>query len=311
MNETHAILLMAYGGPDSLEDVAPYLLDVRGGRPTPPDLVEEIRRRYAAIGGKSPLLEITRRQAAALEAALNQAGNGGYRVLAGMRHWKPYIREAVAEIARAGITRVTAVVMSPFGSPVSTGAYTAHLRTAVEMQDAAWRERLELRTVEAWYGHPAFARVLAQTVRDGLDAARPAAVVFTAHSLPADAVERSGDPYQRQYAELCKLVANAAGLDAGGWRACYQSVGAGGLRWLGPSLDETLRELAAAGVKNVLLAPLGFLCDHVETLYELDIEARAAAAQLGMTLTRAAALNDHPAFIAALHGILLDGEAAR
>lgn len=310
MNEPHAILLMAYGGPDSLEEVAPYLLDVRGGRPTSPELVEEIRRRYAAIGGKSPLLEITRRQAAALEAALNQAVNGDYRVFVGMRHWKPYIREAVDEIAQADITRVTTVVMSPFGSPVSTAAYGEHLRKAVEVQDAAWRMQLELRTVEAWYRQPAFVRVLAQTVRERLDAARPAVVVFTAHSLPADPVERSGDPYPRQYAELCELVARAAGLDVGGWRACYQSVGAGGLRWLGPSLDETLRELAGVGVKNVLLAPLGFLCDHVETLYELDIEAREAATRLGLTLTRTAALNDHPDFIAALRDTLLDDEAA-
>ncbi len=313
MNPKHAILLLAYGGPDSLDDVEPYLLDVRGGRATPPELVEEIRGRYAAIGGKSPLLEITRRQGQALEAQLNRNTPGNYRVFVGMRHWKPCIREAIDQIAYEGITRVTAICMSPFFSRMSTGAYYEHLQQAIEQQpvESAWRNELNLRKIEAWYDHPDF--VHAQTVnlqtglkRFGQDAQpqkNQPLVLFTVHSLPAALAEQA-DPYADQFADLCHRVANDAGLQPEDWRACYQSAGARNGRWLGPSLEDTLQQLASEGKKSVLVASIGFLCDHVEVLYDIDIEARRLAAQVGIHLERTASMNDQPLFITALAEII-------
>jgi ferrochelatase len=302
---------MAYGGPDSLDDVEPYLLDVRGGRPTSPELVAEIRGRYAAIGGKSPLLEITIRQARALEEVLNRVGNETYRVFVGMRHWKPYIREAVNRISQEGFTHVTALCMTPFSSRMSTGAYYDHLQKAIETHapDSAWRTGLQLRMVGAWYDHPGFVQALAGNLAASLEAVRPIhpqapLVIFTAHSLPA-ALAEQGDPYASQFATLCELVAREAKLEPGGWRVSYQSAGAQNTRWLGPSLEETFHKLAGQGVENILVAPVGFLCDHVEVLYDIDIEAREEAAGLGIRLARTDSLNDQPSFIRALSEIIL------
>ncbi|MHB0988110.1 MAG: ferrochelatase [Bellilinea sp.] len=316
MNPKHAILLLAYGGPDSLDDVEPYLLDVRGGRATPPELVEEIRGRYAAIGGRSPLLEITRRQAQALEAQLNRNSPGNYRVFVGMRHWKPYIREAVDQIAREGITQVTAICMSPFFSRMSTGAYYEHLQQAIEQQPAesAWRNELNLRKIEAWYDHPDFVHTLTVNLQNGLkqfgQGAQPRkdrpVVLFTAHSLPA-ALADQADPYAVQFADLCQRVADDAGLQPEDWRACYQSAGARNGRWLGPSLEDSLQQLASEGKKSVLVASIGFLCDHVEVLYDIDIEARRVAVQAGIHLERTASMNDQSLFIAALAEIIQSG----
>ncbi len=316
MNPKHAILLLAYGGPDSLDDVEPYLLDVRGGRATPPELVEEIRGRYAAIGGRSPLLEITRRQGQALEAHLNRNSTGQYKVFVGMRHWKPYIREAVDQIAREGITRVTAICMSPFFSKMSTGAYYEHLQKAIEQQlvESAWRNELNLRKIEAWYDHPDFTHALTVNLQTGLKQFGQVAqmredrpvVLFTAHSLPAALAEQA-DPYAGQFADLCQRVAEEAGLQPEAWRAGYQSAGARNGRWLGPSLEDSLQQLASEGRKTVLVASIGFLCDHVEVLYDIDIEARRVAAQAGIHLERTASMNDQPLFIAALAEIIQSG----
>lgn len=310
MTDQTAVLLMAYGGPDSLEDVEPYLLDVRGGRATSPELVEEIRERYAAIGGKSPLLDITNKQARALEEKLNQQEPGRYRVFVGMRHWKPCIREVVGEIYRSGIADMIAICMTPFSSRMSTGAYFEHLEQAIEAVDpqSQWRQSLKLRKIGAWYDHPGFIRALAECVQEGLaqldgaQAARPL-VLFTAHSLPA-ALAEQGDPYARQFAELCGLVAQAAGLPSGAWLSCYQSAGAQSTRWLGPSLDETIHNLAAQGGKYLLVSPIGFLSDHVEVLYDIDIEAREEAQELGVFLARTRSMNDRPLFVEALAEII-------
>lgn len=311
MNETHAILLMAYGGPDSLDDVEPYLLDVRGGRPTSPELVEEIRARYAAIGGKSPLLEITRRQGQALESQLNRAQAGTYQVFVGMRHWKPYIREVVDQIYQEGLTHITAICMTPFSSHMSTGAYFEQLQRAIEAHDpdSDWRKGLQLRKIGAWYDQPAFVQALAKNLVEGLEGfestySHAPYVLFTAHSLPSSLIEQ-GDPYANQFAELCELVAREANLHPNNWRLCYQSAGAQNTRWLGPSLEETLHDLVKEGKRHMLVSALGFLCDHVEILYDIDVEAQKEAALMGITLARTPSLNDHFNFIHALSNIIL------
>lgn len=293
---------MAYGGPDTLSDVEPYLLDVRGGRPTSPELVEEIRERYALIGGSSPLLAITRRQAQALQNALNQSQPGAFRVYVGMRHWTPYIRDVVGEIAASGVRRLVTLCMTPFGSRMTTGAYAAQLRQGIEMlgRDHPWQTRLDLREIGPWYTNPLFIRALADNLLDALEAfpGEPQ-VVFTAHSLPA-ALTEQGDPYDAQFQDLARLVAEEARLPRRRWRTSYQSAGASSVRWLGPTLEETIEELARDEVPGVLVAPIGFLADHVEVLYDIDIESQHEARAAGITLARTASLNDQPLFIDAL-----------
>jgi ferrochelatase len=313
MNNIQAILLMAYGGPECLDDVEPFLLDIRGGRLTSPELIEEIRGRYAAIGGKSPLLEITRRQAVGLEKELNQrAGGQLFRVFIGMRHWKPYIRETIREIAEQKITHLTTICMTPFESRMSTGAYYEKLESAMLQPDIPpeWRTKLLLQKVGAWYNHPGFVNALADNLITALHNVRSQVrespvVVFSAHSLPAALVDQ-GDPYQKQFEDLCVRVAEVCNLSAGEWTLCFQSAGAKATRWLGPSLEETIKKLATQGVKSILVSAIGFLADHVEVLFDLDIEARQIAQYYGVELFRTPQLNDHSLFINSLAEIILN-----
>jgi ferrochelatase len=234
-----------------------------------------------------------------------------------MRHWKPYIREAVDQIARGGFTRVTAVCMTPFFSQMSVGVYYDHLDNAfgIYPEDSAWRKNLTLRKIGAWYANKDFVRALADNLYDSLGKMNqkasppksPPVVLFSAHSLPVALTDQS-DPYAEQFAQLCQLVAAEAGLEKERWQACFQSAGARNGRWLAPSLEENLHKLASQGVKSVLVAPIGFLCDHVEVLYDIDIEARGIAAQVGIELERTPSLNDHPAFISALANIICSGD---
>ncbi len=306
---------MAYGGPSRLEDVEPFLLDVRGGRATEPELVAEVRERYRSIGGGSPLLERTREQAAALEARLARPESsegsgearvrgGSWRVFVGMRHWRPYIRRAVEEIAAGGFERLVALCLAPQDSAVSVGAY---FRALDEALAAASPSGLEVARVASWHDHPGFVAAVAGEVRRAREAF-PAGdraglqVVFTAHSLPASALAE-GDPYERQVRETARAVAARAEVAA--WRVAYQSAGARPGAWLGPSLDDVLQDLAGRGHRSVLVAPVGFVSDHVEVLYDLDVEARARARELGLHLERTASLNASPRFIDALADLVL------
>ena len=303
-----AVLLMAYGGPDSLEDVEPYLLDVRGGRETPQSLVEEIRERYAQIGGRSPLLPLTRAQGFALEMTLNeQNGSGRCRVFVGMRHWKPYIREAVQEIHEAGFERVVALCMTPFASRMSTGAYREKLNSA--LKEVAPDGNIQARVIDYWYDNPRYIQSMKSLVQAGLekfpaDVQEHVPVLFTAHSLPA-AIMQQGDPYAEQFAHAAALTARAVGLPEDRWKVGYQSAGASNGRWLGPSLEDMLDELASNGAAHALVAPIGFVSDHVEILYDIDIEAKGYAEQLGIHLERINAPNVSTAFIEALADIVL------
>lgn len=315
-----AVLLMAYGGPERLEDVEPFLADVRGGRATPPELVEEIRQRYAAIGGGSPLLAVSRRQAAALERVLRADETEGteWRCFVGMRHWHPYVRRAVAEIAAAGFDRLVALCLAPHYSRMSVGAYHRALDAALATEAAGGR-RLEAVRVAGWGDEPRFLDAVAVRVVAALDrwpAAERGAVhvLYTAHSLPARIVAE-GDPYDSELRASAAAVAArvAARLDqaqAPSWGFCYQSQAAGARDWLGPPLEAEIARLAAAGVRHLLVAPIGFVADHVEVLYDLDVEARAQAAAAGVRLERTASLNDDADFAAALAAVVRRAAAA-
>lgn len=283
------VLLMAYGGPNNLAEVEPYLLDVRGGRPTKPELVEEIRGRYAKIGGRSPIRELTEAQAAALARALGP----GFPVYVGMRHWHPYIKETVDRIVADGHRRLVGIVMAPHYSALSIGMYEKKLLEATA-------GRLEPALVRRWGEHPAFLDAVADRVRQArarFPAPERVQVLFTAHSLP-ERILASGDPYPDELRASAAAVAARLGLAT--WHFAFQSAGATPEPWLGPDAGTAIRQLAAAGHDALLIVPIGFVCDHVEILYDVDVEYRGLAQQLGVHLERTVSLNDHPGFIAAL-----------
>jgi ferrochelatase len=293
---TVGVLLMAYGGPNSLEEVPAFLADIRHGRPTPQELVDEITHRYAAIGGRSPILEITNAQARSVERALNDrsAGEGvRYRTYVGMRHWHPYIEEVVPSLLADEVDELAAVVMAPHYSRMSVGAYMGKLDKALQINGAD----LPVIQVKSWKDQPAFIDAVAGKVEQALDetfAGTPreqVMVLFTAHSLPSRILE-SGDPYPDEIMVSVKLVAERLRLPK--WRFSFQSQGSTADPWLGPSVEETLEQLKAEGFANVLLVPIGFVCDHVEVLYDVDIEHRGQAEALGIRLERTEMLNDDP-----------------
>jgi ferrochelatase len=315
MTESHppvAVLLMAYGSPDSLEDIEAYLLDIRGGRPTSPELVAEIKERYALIGGRSPILDLTRQQAAALEARLNRDGDRRFRTYVGMRHWQPRIKAAVAQIAQDGIIHVIALAMAPHYSKLSTGAYFNRLDEAIRELGAP----LTVTPIQSWHDQPGLIDALAEKATAALarfpsglgpSASSPASpapkVVFTAHSLPAR-ILKEGDPYDAQLRETARLLAGRLALPADRWRFCYQSAGRSPEPWLGPPIEDVLLEMVRAGEKRLLVVPIGFVCDHVEILYDLDIAARKLVEAHGAHFERSESLNASPTFIAALAEIV-------
>jgi ferrochelatase len=276
---------MAYGSPTTADDIGPYLEDIRGGRPVSDAAVAKLAERYRRIGGRSPLDEVTEAQRAALEREL------GIPVFVGMKHWQPRIAEALERALAGGATRIVGVVLAPHYSRMSVGEYRERLEAALEGRD------VELLLVESWHDDPEFVDVVADRVR-GTDAW----VVFTAHSLPVR-ILAGGDPYRDQLLETSRLVAGRAGLGER-WSFAFQSASATGEPWLGPDVLEELERLAGVGEGKVLVAPVGFVSDHLEILWDLDIEAREKAEELGLELARIESLNDDPRFVSALAGIV-------
>ena len=291
-----AVLVMAYGGPGNIAEVEPYLNDVRGGRPAKPQLVEEIRARYARIGGRSPILELTRAQAAGIARALGP----DFRASVGMRHWHPYIKDAVAELRRAGHSRVIGVVMAPHYSGMSVGAYEKKLLEAAQAGDPV----LEIALVRSWWDNPHFLDAVADRVTQGLQRfprPRDVQVVFTAHSLP-ERIRDTGDPYPDELKASAAAVAQRVRISD--WLFAYQSAGATSDKWLGPDIGEVMTDLARRGKNAILLVPIGFVCDHVEILYDIDVESQALAKRLGVQLERTASLNDDPGLVTAVADVV-------
>jgi protoporphyrin/coproporphyrin ferrochelatase len=300
---TEGVLLMAYGSPDSLDQVEAYYTDIRRGNPPPPALLEELLGRYRAIGGGSPLSRIVEAQRAALEAELARRGRP-MPVFAGMRHIAPRISDVVVELVDRGIERFAAVALAPQQSSNGTG-YRRAVEGALTARSFAGRPVAEASFVASWHDEPGFIEALATAAREALGRfANPASVkvVFTAHSLPARVVAE-GDVYPDEVAHTAALVAARLGLAT--YERAFQSAGRTGEPWLGPELLDTLRRLAAEGVRDVLVAPVGFVADHLEVLYDIDIEAKAVAHELGIHLERPRSMNDDPTFIAALADVAL------
>lgn len=299
---TTGVLLMALGGPNSLDDVESFLRDIRRGRPTPSELVDEFRERYRRIGGKSPLLEISQAQGAALENRLNEM-SGPFRVYVGMRHWHPYIRDVVQEISQDGIERLVAVCLTPYNSRMSVGAYFDALDEGL----ARSRSITHVVRVESWNDAPALIDAYANKLRDGLQRMWSADipdpfVLFTAHSLPKKILE-DGDPYEGELHETMELILKK--VPAVRSKICYQSAGRTPEPWLGPQFEHVIDEIGSTKETGVLVCPFGFVSDHVEILYDVDIEARERAAHWGMRLERTESLNTDPRFIDALSRTVL------
>ena len=283
------VLLMAHGTPSSLDEMPEYLRLVRGGRPPSPELVEEMRRNYAAIGGRSPLTDLTMAQADALRARLG----ADVPVAVGMRNWRPFIKDALEDLVRQGATRIVGVPMAPQFSTLSVQKY-------VDAARAALPAGVQFDAVTSYHAHPrlleAFAgRVRAASVRED------ETVVFTAHSLPVRVIE-GGDVYADEVAATARGVADLAGI--GRFETAYQSAGRTPEPWIGPDLGELITARAAAGARRFLIVPVGFVCDHTEILFDVDVQAARTAREAGATLRRTESLNTSPAFIDALEEIV-------
>jgi protoporphyrin/coproporphyrin ferrochelatase len=285
-----AVLLLAHGTPESLDDMPEYLRRVRGGRPPSEELIQEMLGNYRAIGGRSPLTDITLSQAGALAAAL-----GGMPVYVGMRNWRPYIADVLAEAAAAGVRELVAVPMAPQYSTLSVAKYNDAIT-------ASCPKEIQVRFVRSWHDDYGLLEAFAEKVRDKLLAGPWDRVLFTAHSLPMRVVEK-GDPYPEEVAATARGVARLAGV-ADVHRA-YQSAGRTPEPWLGPSVEDALAAAASAGARRVLIAPIGFVCDHTEILFDIDVQAAAAARKLGIEIARTESLNTSPTFIRALADLVL------
>jgi protoporphyrin/coproporphyrin ferrochelatase len=292
-----AVLLMAYGTPNSLDEIEPFYTNIRGGRKPAPENLHILIERYKRIGGSTPLLEITNEQARALQVQLGD----GLRVYIGMRHWHPYIAQAVAEIVRDGCARAIALVLSPHYSRFSIEGYVERVREAIAELGAS----LDVTFIRSWNDHPLFLR----SIVERLQAAHAkfdtswddVEVVFSAHSLP-EKILLDRDPYPEELRETCEGVATLAGLKH--WRFAYQSAGRTGDKWLGPEIISTLDTIAAEGKHRVLIAPVGFTADNLEVLYDIDVECAERADRLGIEMRRIESPNSSPTFIAALAAVV-------
>jgi len=288
-----ALLLLAHGTPETVEQIPEYLSNVTGGRALPQEVVEEIQRRYALIG-HSPLTEITLQQAHMAEAELAKIGQPA-TVYVGMRNWHPYIADVVRQMRADGVEEAAVLCLAPQNSRTSVGLYRRALESAV----ATGASGLRIDFIESWAQHPLLIEAFAERLRPAwsklsADVGAPVPVLFTAHSVPSRTIQASAcqpaDPYAEEAQHTAELVA-ARMPEIPQWWFAFQSQGASGGPWLGPTVEETLQSIAASGTKTVLLQPIGFLCDHVEILYDVDIFFREFAATLNLRLARTQSLN--------------------
>ncbi len=301
-----AVLLMAHGSPNSLDEIEPFLCHIMKDRKPSPEVMTEIKERYRLIGGKSPLLEISQQQAKGLEASLNE-GTCRFKVYIGMRHWDPFIKDTVKEILEEGADHLIAVSLAPQYSKLSVGAYIETLKQALSEAGSP----LPMTAVQSWCDQPFLLDAFAENLKESLDAytedVRPSVqILFTAHSLP-ERILKEGDPYPKEVAATVAGVVERRRLNLPNqpWRFAYQSKGLRPGKWLGPEVEEVIREMAEKKERHLLVVPIGFVSDHVEILYDVDILYKETAAKEEIELRRTQSLNTHPLFIRALAGVVL------
>lgn len=284
--------MLAHGGPSSLEDVPAFLERVRGGRPCSEELIDEVRERYRSIGGASPLPDITSRAAAKLEQVC------GLPVYVGMLHWHPLLEDTISQMLVDGVSRALVICLVPHFSECSVGRYQRRAVSAASGRGVAFS------LVDSWHTSPPYIEGLADSITAswrelGCEPGAQAHVIFSAHSLPKAAFS-PGDPYEPQLRETAELVAGRLGMSQEGWTLAYQSVSGPAQDWLGPSVDEIILELSERGISQMVLCPFGFVADHVEILYDLDVVTKQKAGDLGIAVARTPLLNDGPALIDSL-----------
>ena len=286
-----AVLLLAHGTPETADQVPEYLRYVTGGRPLPQEVIDEIQHRYALVG-HSPLTDITEAQAKALAASIHSP------VYVGMRNWHPFIADTIAKMLSDGITHALVICLAPQNSRTSVGLYKRSVLSAGQ-------EKLQCSFVDSWHAHPQLIAAFAERLRAARREHGP--VIFTAHSVPCRTIlsgDTAGDPYGQQARETASLVARASGLSDAEWVFAFQSQGQSGGTWIGPTVEDTIDALIREGHKQLLLQPIGFLCDHVEVLYDIDRAFTDFARERGATLRRTESLNTSPQLIAALADIV-------
>jgi len=305
------VLVMSHGTPRSLDELPAFYTAIRRGNPPPPELLADLARRYLAIGGTSPLNERTAAQVEGIRRALERRAPGRCTVAAGARFAAPSIEDAVATLGRAGVDRIVGIVLTPHFSAASVGEYARRAREAAAGLGPDEGGPREVTVVEHWHEAPGFAGLLAGRVSDAVASlpagVRPdAAVVFSAHSIPARLVE-AGDPYPQQVEASARAVAELASLRR--WSVAWQSAGRTADAWLGPDVRDVIASLPATGATAVVVCPIGFVSDHLEVLYDVDVEAGAAARRAGLAFARTSSLNDDPAFCDVLAGAVLEALA--
>lgn len=295
-----AVLAMAYGTPGGPDQIEAYYTHIRRGRAPAPEQLADLVRRYEAIGGSSPLAERTAAQVAGLQAALDHEHPGRFRVHQANRHAPPFIEDVVAEIVDAGATDIVALVLAPHYSALSVGQYFERVATALDARD----EPVAITYIRDWHLEPALIDLLAARLQRALarfDDGATVETLITAHSLPAKVLEM-GDPYPEALQQTAEAVTAVAGVDR--WRLAWQSAGRTPEPWLGPDILEVIRQLPGEGVDGVVVCPAGFVSDHLEVLYDIDIEARRVAEAAGLQLERTESLNDDPAFLSMLASVV-------
>lgn len=304
--ETIGVMLMAFGGPESLDSVEPFMEKLMRGRKPTPEIVARAKEKYRLIGGKSPLPEITKRQAGALEAKLNGLSDGPvtFKTFVGMRYWHPFIEDTISQMAAGGIKRAFAISMSPHHSRVSTGAYAEEIDRVISEKGLD----ISVEIIGGMYNHPVFIDAIVEKVAAAIERfpqerQSDLQVIFSAHSLPMAYIE-SGDPYVEEIKATIDEVLKKVGPLS--WHLAFQSKGTIPGAWLSPIVEDVYEQIIAGGYKDVLVVPVGFAADHVETLWDLDILHKGQAEELGLNYERSGALNDSPKFMEALASLVLE-----
>jgi len=307
------VLVMSHGTPRAIDEVAAFYTEIRRGRPPSPEQLAELEGRYRAIGGTSPLNEVTHAQVTGIATALERRAPGRYTAVGGAKFAPPRIEDAVRTLLDTGTTGVIGLVLAPHSSTVSVGEYARRAREAIAAGgDPA--DPVVFEMIDHWYASPGFVSLVAARVRDAVasldDGSAHTTVVFTAHSVPKRVVT-AGDTYPEQLEQSARAVAGAAGIRD--WSVGWQSAGRTDDEWLGPDVNAVIRSIAAAGGAGVVVCPIGFVSDHLEVLYDIDVEARFTATRCGMSFARTASLNDDPRFCDVLADVVLavgDGHGA-
>jgi ferrochelatase len=303
-----AVLLMAYGSPENLAEVEPYYIHIRGGVRPNDALIKNLEDRYRQVGGKTPLHEITRDQAAHLQDMLDKReGKGRFKVFIGMKHWNPFIKETFEKMSREGIEKVIALALAPHYSKISIGGYQKSLEEAAAGMTGS-PKKISYTLVESWHTNPYLIDCIADQLKESLKefAAGPhdkkPHVIFTAHSLP-ERIKTWSDPYPEQLLETCRLIAEkmAEATATIEWSFAFQSAGMTGEPWLGPDINDVLAAAKKKGIDDIIICPIGFVSDNLEIIYDLDIESQALAAREHIHLKRTPLRNVHPLFIEVLY----------